>query len=173
MPSTLFYMMGGALIAISVGTVAVIVYSRARVKRSSIALEISSLKGRLAGLEDSFISGGVDHSVYVKEKREYSQKLSLLEAQRHERARHLVAYDNYLLDLGILNEKLKNLQRLLRDGVISDGDFDAKTKEMLAEISGLELKMRSETALLDEEDKKIGSTVQRKASRQKRRTNSG
>jgi uncharacterized protein len=113
-----------------------------------IESKYAALKKSFYSLESQFIAGKIDHESYEKKKREYYLKLSKLDAERKEKARHVIACDNLIMDIGILNEKLKNLKKHLNEGLISKHEFEMESKKMLSEISSLEAKLNVEISAL-------------------------
>lgn len=167
--SNMAYLAGGILIALAFAGIVLIVVARHQSSRPSLVSEIAMYKKKLADMESQFIAGSVDHFTYEKFKRDYSQKISGLEGERRERARHLIAYDNYIMDLGIQNEKLKNIKRMLRDGLISKAEFDEKTGSIFSDISSLEKKLTAETKVIEDGELAAGQGQARKSARQKRK----
>lgn len=113
-----------------------------------IESKYANLKKSLYSLESQFIAGKIDHDSYEKKKKEYSLKLSKLDVERKEKARHVIACDNLIMDIGILNEKLKNLKKHLNEGLISKQEFERESKKMMADISSLEAKLNTEISAL-------------------------
>ncbi|MEM4710023.1 MAG: S16 family serine protease [Candidatus Diapherotrites archaeon] len=131
-----------------------VIVSRSSPNRTNLSSELAAAKRKLSEIESNFISGKLSHENYEKLKREYQEKIQKLEKEIAEKTKHLIAYDNYSLTLSILNERLKNLKRLFKEGMLPRQEFENQSKQIIAEINSLEKKLYEETQTLEKEQTK-------------------
>ncbi|MEM4261758.1 MAG: S16 family serine protease [Candidatus Diapherotrites archaeon] len=135
-----------------------VIVSRSSPNRTNLSSELAAAKRKLSEIESNFISGKLSHENYEKLKREYQEKIQKLEKEIAEKTKHLIAYDNYSLTLSILNERLKNLKRLFKEGMLPRQEFENQSKQIIAEINSLEKKLYEETQTLEKEQTKEKKT---------------
>ncbi|MEM4327025.1 MAG: hypothetical protein QXZ13_02560, partial [Candidatus Diapherotrites archaeon] len=131
-----------------------VIVSRSSPNRTNLSSELAAAKRKLSEIESNFISGKLSHENYEKLKREYQEKIQKLEKEIAEKTKHLIAYDNYSLTLSILNERLKNLKRLFKEGMLPRQEFENQSKQIIAEINSLEKKLYEETQTLEKKKTK-------------------
>ncbi len=151
--------------------VLLITVSRSSSNRTSLSVELSSAKRKMSEIESSFISGKISHENYEKLKREYQEKIQRLEKEIAEKTRHLIAYDNYTLSLGILNERLKTARKLFKEGLLPKREFEAQSKQIIKEINDLEQKLINETKIIEEQEKKENNKKDKQEKKQKQAQN--
>lgn len=131
-----------------------VIVSRTSTQRTNLSSELSAAKRKLSEIESSFIAGKLNHENYERLKREWQEKVQTLEKEIAIKTKHLIAYEDYSISLGVLNEKLKSIKKMFKEGMLPKQEFERQSKQIIAEINALEKKLYRETEIIEKEKNK-------------------
>ena len=115
-----------------------------RTRKFSILKEISEVKAKIKRADEQFMRGKINASAHGELVGNYNAELAVLESDRKRKASHMLAVDNYSTEISSYNERLRDLRKHLKEGVISSVEFSEKSKEYLAKIGEMKMALHSE-----------------------------
>ena len=124
----------------------IILISYIRSSRNNLSLrkEIPRIQKLLKDADEKFYNGKIDAAAHANLHDKYLEELSFLEAERKEKASHVLAVDDYSAEISSHKERMRALRRHFKDGVISKDEFMLKSRDYIGKISLMKNEMQEE-----------------------------
>lgn len=132
------------LALILVLTVLIISITDKKRSRFSILKEISAAKKALKETDEKYLRGKIDRETHARLMEQHTNELAVLEAERRKKAMHMLAVDDFTSEISSYNERLRDLRKHLKEGVITSEEFSERSKEFLGKISELKEEVHRE-----------------------------
>ncbi|MFH1391071.1 MAG: S16 family serine protease [Candidatus Diapherotrites archaeon] len=120
-------------------------------RKFSIEKESLHLKRLIKDVDIKLLKGEINAEKHANLKDKYMQELSFLEAERKEKAMHVIAIDDYSTEINSYTEKLHDLKKYLNTKVISEVEFKQKSREYLSKLIDLKEKLEAELGALSKQ----------------------
>jgi len=110
----------------------------------SLRKEIPRIQKLLKDADEKFYNGRIDAATHANLHDKYLGELSFLEAERKEKASHVLAVDDYSAEISSHKERMYALRRHFKEGIISKDEFLLKSRDYIGKISLMKKEMQEE-----------------------------